>query len=90
LVIDVVVLEVVVGNEFAKVDGLSVGALTQSLAELRFSRAHWANHEGNLGEHGSAGLVPNVKFVTGGVDFADLAKLGVHVDNGLRLVLVGL
>ena len=59
-----------------------VGALAQGFTERALARVYGTDHEGNLGEHSSAGIDPNFGCILGTIDFTDLLKLAVHLNNG--------
>jgi len=66
-----------------------VCALAQGLTERALARAYGADHEGNLGEHSSAGIEPNFGSFLGSIDFTNLLKLAVHLNNGVRHFVIG-
>jgi len=70
-------------------DAGHVGPLAKGLAQRALARAYGADHEGNLWQHGSAGVEPNLGSFLGTIDFTDLLKLAVHLDNGVRHFVIG-
>jgi hypothetical protein len=68
----------------------SVRALGQSIAECCLAGDFGSNYKCQLGQHCSAREVPDLESVTASVDLPNFAKLLVHFDDGLGLLLVGL